>query len=349
MSTGLSKLDKIIGGIQQSRYYLLSAASSGGKTAMILFIMYKMLRNMTPDKPIYFCYFSLEIGSEVLLAKLMGLFCAEEFGVYMTINEIMSYESAISTENFEYLRKAKDWLDSIESHIKIVDSTLTAKSLYHQFSLFAEEHGSYDNNNGKSIYIPSNSKQLLIGIIDHLSLISTSDGRKLKEEMDLASSFMVTLKRKLRASWFVLMQQNRDSSSMDRRKEGLSEPNLNDVRDSSSPVNDSDVTIQLFYPFREKLNSYRGYPIIGDNAFKSGFRSCIINKNRYGIANQVIGMAFYGSVGYFKELPKAELISDPSIYFKEKDNIPCKNVMLSVKDDLSSESNLNSSKLIFKF
>ena len=50
------------------------------------------------------------------------------------------------------------------------------------------------------MYIPNNPKQLLIGIIDHLSLITASEGRKLKEEMDLASSFMVTLKRKLRSS-----------------------------------------------------------------------------------------------------------------------------------------------------
>lgn len=347
-STGLPKLDKIIGGIQQSRYYLLSAASSGGKTAMVLYIMYQMLRNMTPDKPVYFCYFSLEIGSEVLLAKLMGLYCAEEFGVYMTINEIMSYESTISLEKFEYLRKAKEWLDTIEPHIKIIDSTLTAKSLYRQFSSFAEEHGDFETIEDRTIYIPNNPKQLLIGIIDHLSLITASEGRKLKEEMDLASSFMVTLKRKLRSSWFVLMQQNRDSSSMDRRKEGLSEPNLNDVRDSSSPVNDSDVTLQLFYPFREKLNSYRGYPIIGDKAFKSGFRSCIVNKNRYGIANQVIGMAFYGSVGYFKELPKAESISDPSIYFKEEDNIPCKKITLEVKDEFEHKES-DSKGLTFEF
>lgn len=31
LSTGLSKLDKIIGGIQPSRYYVISAASSVGK------------------------------------------------------------------------------------------------------------------------------------------------------------------------------------------------------------------------------------------------------------------------------------------------------------------------------
>ena len=98
------------------------------------------------------------------------------------------------------LRKAKEWLDTIEPHIKIIDSTLTAKSLYRQFSSFAEEHGNFETIEDRTIYIPNNPKQLLIGIIDHLSLITASEGRKLKEEMDLASSFMVTLKRKLRSS-----------------------------------------------------------------------------------------------------------------------------------------------------
>lgn len=199
-STGLPKLDKIIGGIQQSRYYLISAASSGGKTALVLFIMYQMLRKMKPEEPVYFCYFSLEIGQEVLLAKLMGLYCAEEFGVYLTINEIMSYESTISDQNYNYLKKAKAWLDEIEPYIKIIDTTLTAKSLYKQFCAFAENYGTYEEIDGRTHYIPKNHKQRIIGVIDHLSLITSSDGRKLKEEMDLASSYMVTLKRKLRAS-----------------------------------------------------------------------------------------------------------------------------------------------------
>lgn len=77
---------------------------------------------------------------------------------------------------------------------------MTAKSLYKQFCAFAEEHGEYETINEKSVYIPNNPRQLLIGVVDHLSLISSSEGRKLKEEMDLASSYMVTLKRKLRAS-----------------------------------------------------------------------------------------------------------------------------------------------------
>ena len=43
---------------------------------------------MKKDEPVYFLYFSLELGNDVLLAKLMGLYCAEEFGIYLTLNEL---------------------------------------------------------------------------------------------------------------------------------------------------------------------------------------------------------------------------------------------------------------------
>jgi replicative DNA helicase len=93
------------------------------------------------------------------------------------------------------------------------------------------------------------------------------------------------------------MQQNRDASSIDRRKMDLMEPGLSDLKDSSSMSQDADVVVQIFYPFREKLSTYRDYNILGDNGFKSNFRSLIISKNRYGLANQVLGCAFYGATG----------------------------------------------------
>lgn len=62
----------------------------------------------------------------------------------------------------------------------------------------------------------------------------------------------------------MLMQQNRDSSSMDRRKADLSEPGLADIKQTGNVGQDSDVVLQLFYPFREKLATYRGYRILGE-------------------------------------------------------------------------------------
>ena len=100
LSTGLPKLDKIIGGIQPSRYYLCAAASSVGKTSLMLFVMYNLLKQESDEEPIYLVYFSLEIGADVLLAKLLALYCAEEYGIYLSINDIFSFEHPL--EDYEY-------------------------------------------------------------------------------------------------------------------------------------------------------------------------------------------------------------------------------------------------------
>ena len=231
ISTGLKKLDKLIGGIQPHRYYLCGAASSVGKTSFILFLMYNILKNEDKKRPVYFQYYSLEIGADVLLAKLMSLYCAEEFGVYLTINDILSFEQPISDENYECLKKAKVWLSTITQYIDIVDTTVSADVLYARTLKYAESIGYFETINGKKVYIPNNANQLIIGVLDHFALMNVQSGRTLKQEIDLASSYMVTLKRKLPLSWFALMQQNREASSMDRRKADLSEPGLNDLKD----------------------------------------------------------------------------------------------------------------------
>ena len=133
-------------------------------------------------------------------------------------------------------------------------------------------------------------------------------------------------------SWFMLMQQNRDSTSMDRRKADLSEPGLNDIKSTGNVGQDSDVVIQLYYPFREKLATYRGYRILGENGLGRYHRSIIISKQRYGVADQVININFFGSVGWWKELPKPDEITDYTQFHTEYNNIPCK-IRQKIKDD----------------
>lgn len=350
ISTGIPKLDKLIGGIQPSRYYLCGAASSVGKTSFILFIMYNMLKNMSRLKPVYFLYLSLEIGADVLLAKLMSLYCAEEFGVYLTINDILSFDYPISEQNYEYLKQAKKWIQSISNNICIIDKSVNASVIYRETLTFAEQYGRFEDVDGKKHYIPNNPNQLIIGVLDHFALMQCAEGRTLKQEIDTASSYMVTLKRKLQMSWFVLMQQNREASSMDRRKADLSEPTLNDLRDSAGPSNDSDVVLQLFFPFREKLATYRGYRILGDNGFGQVLRSCIVTKNRYGVANQVICLNFYGTVGWWTESPPPEEISNYAILHSEAANIPCKKrKIVENKDESASKQAEDKKPIIFSF
>ena len=350
-STGMSKLDKVIGGIQPHIYHLIGAASSAGKTSYIIFIIYNLLKQENEDSPIYFLYYSLEIGSDILFAKILSLYCAEEFGIYLTINDILSFEKPIDNYSYECLQKAREWFDGVLKYIEVIDTTVSANSVYRNTLLFAEKLGTFKQSGNTKVYIPNNEKQLIIGILDHFALIRCEEGRSLKQEIDLTSSYMVTLKRKLPLSWFVLMQQNRESSSMERRKADLSEPGLNDLKDSGSPSQDSDIVLQLFYPFREKLSTYRGFKVLGDDGIGQNLRSIIISKNRYGVANQVICTAFWGSVGWFKELDDPKTIIDFTKYHDEWGNIPCKLNKNNKNEDVSTlqDSKDDKKPLIFNF
>ena len=82
--------------------------------------------------------------------------------------------------------------------------------------------------------------------------------------------------------------------------------------------------MQLFFPFREKLSTYRGFKVLGDDGIGEVLRSTIISKNRYGIANRVICSGFWGSVGWFKELPDPDKNTDFTKFWTERGNIPCK-------------------------
>lgn len=93
----------------------------------------------------------------------------------------------------------------------------------------------------------------------------------------------------------------------------------------------SDIVLQIFYPFREKLGTYRGYRLLGDDGLGRYHRSIIISKQRYGVADQVININFFGSVGWWKALPPPDEIKDYSKFRTEYGNIPCK--IRNQKDD----------------
>ena len=78
-----------------------------------------------------------------------------------------------------------------------MDTNVSADVIYARTLKFAETIGRFEEQDGKKYYIANNPRQLTIGIVDHFALMSVQTGRTLKQEIDLASSYMVTLKRKL--------------------------------------------------------------------------------------------------------------------------------------------------------
>ena len=315
-SMGLPKLEEIIDGVTQSTYTLVFSPTGTGKSSIALYsYIYKPLMDHLDDNNFKVTYFSLEMSAEMLYAKLLSMYIFETFNIDLSTKELLSRKKGytLSDEHFEIVKKCLPWLEKVEKIVQVYDKSLSADSLYSLLMKELEKNGTFSETEGRKIYTPNNEKLIHLVVIDHLSLVRRSNGRTLKEEMDLISSYLVTLRNRCKISPLVIMQANRGSTSMDRRKEGLNNLRIDDTKDTGAPAQDSEVIISIFNPHREKLSTYRGYDI---KSLGSNFRVITVLKNRYGEADVEVGCAFYGKVSYFAELPKPDEIYD---YEKYKD------------------------------
>lgn len=232
LSTGISTLDKYIGGVQKSIYTLIFGLSGSSKTAVAIYsYIYRPLRDHL-DKNIRILYYSLELSAELLLAKLLCLYIYEEFDYVISYRDLMSWKDILNDESYQYVLKGRAWLDSISDKLVIYDKTLTSKSFYNTTLNFLSEYGEFkESEDGRrKIYIEKDPEQLIEVIIDHIGLVRPSDGRSSKEEMDLVSSYMVTLRERCHVSFVVLQQENRNASDTDRIKMGMSECSLDGLK-----------------------------------------------------------------------------------------------------------------------
>lgn len=335
---GLPKLESIIDGVTQNTYTLIFSGTGSGKTSLALYsYIYRPLMEHLHDGNFKVTYFSLEMSSELLFAKLLCMYIFEHYGVELSTKELLSKERnyRLSDENYQIVKDCIPWLRDVENVITVHDKALNAQVLYATLYKELEEEGDFIETDTRITYEKHNENLVHLVVIDHLSLVRKSEGRNLKEEMDTVSSYLVTLRNRCKISPLVIMQANRESTSMDRKKAGLDNMQLSDIKDSGSPAQDSEIIISIFNPHRERLNSHRGYDI---STLGSRFRSITVLKNRYGEADVEVGVAFYGKCGLWKELPRADEIYDydkylTSNYLLEEDNEIAQLPKDNVKED----------------
>ena len=321
LSTGCPKMDKLVGGMQRGLYTLIFGSSGSGKSAWTLYnYIYRPLKDY-PDKPIQFVYYSLEMSESLLLAKLLCLYIYEEFGDVISYSELMSWQRTLSDNKYNEVKHARKWLESVIPRLTIFDKSLSAPFFYASLKSLLLKWGTeeeIENGNSKrTVYFPKDPDQLVFVVCDHLGLSTPTKGHTKKEEIDTISAYAVTFREKYQVSFFMLMQENRNSADMDRRKAELTECTAEDIKDSGNVFNDCEVCIGIYNPLRFKLKTHKKYPIIiegaGEGQFgglRDRYRAACLLKNRQGEADKIIPLNFFGELGVFRELPKPDQITD---------------------------------------
>ena len=311
---GLPKLESVIDGVCKETYTLILSNSGAGKTSFALYaFVYQPLMRHLDDDDFKILYFSLEMNATSLFVKLLSIYVFETYGVELSFKKILSRESnyILSDEYYELLTKCKPWIDKIATKLEIYDKQVNANTIYAILKKRLESIGEFKETENRLIYTPKNPNLTYNVIIDHIALIRPQTGHTLKQEMDICSSYLVTLREKCGISPVVIQQANREQGNIERFKQGKSAFTINDAKDSGNTVADCNIMLALYNPFRDALKTYRKYNVAD---LQGVFRSIMVLKNRFGDCDVEIGVAFYGWINYFRELPSPEEINDYEVY-----------------------------------
>lgn len=311
--TSLPKLDKITYGIQQSYIYTVMADTGGGKTTYTLFsFVYNALKNYITNggKPVQILYFSIEMSSEVLLAKLLSLYLWDNYGQVITFEEILSLTSEISEEKLAYIYDAKAWMDTVEQYITIIDNPISPEQGSVILRMWNEKFGKFIQVDENQEVYKSDFEGLKIVVTDHVSIMK-NNGKGTKNTIDEWCKEYINYRNLCGITGVLVQQANRNFKGMDRRLNDMGLFQLDDLKDSSDTAQASEVVIGIYNPHREKLNKVNKYNV---KILEDRIRVVQVMKNRYGQSDKNICVNFHGDVGWFMELPPAEEINDYEQY-----------------------------------
>ena len=314
ISMGLPKLETIIDGVLPETYTLIISNSGAGKTSFALYsYVYKPLMEHLDDDNFKILYFSLEMNEISMYIKLLSIYIFETYGIQLTFKKLLSREKGyiLSDEHYELVKQCLPWIDKISKKLEIYDKPVNGPTVEKLLKERLTALGTFKETENKVEYIPNNPNLIFEVIHDHIGLTRPSAGRTLKQEIDLTSSIYVYYREKCGISPVVVQQANREQGNIERFKQGKSAFTINDAKDSGNTVQDCNIMIAIYNPFRDGLHNYKKYNI---DVLQGVFRSIMVLKNRYGDCDVEVGCNFFGGINYFKELPAYDEIFDYERY-----------------------------------
>jgi replicative DNA helicase len=112
--TGIPKLDSVTYGIQRQCLYTIGADSGAGKTSFAIDVfLYNLIKNRE-DTSVDILYYSFEMSSDALYAKLLSLYIWDTFHRIITYETILSFTKPISDEDYKYVMESMSWLEEFQ-------------------------------------------------------------------------------------------------------------------------------------------------------------------------------------------------------------------------------------------
>jgi hypothetical protein len=327
---GFNRLNKYLG-LRKSIYTTIGASAGCGKTSLVdcAYVLnpydWYIKNKHTTKVQFEVIYFSMERKKTYKLAKWLCMKIWKQENILMTTDELLSWQGKLDTKKQEV---AKFYIDNYfkemtESGIvTIIDGQQNPTGIYKYLKAHAQKKGKIEEiSEFESRYTPNHDNLITNVVHDHAGKTKNENiGGKYDKKLsiDKASEYYCWARDFLGYSPIMINQFNRTSYQdiqFSKKEGGDPDPTVEYWKDSGNVIEDCDVAISLFNPYKYSLEEYMGYNIndFTDGSGNNKFRGLKIIKNSYGTDNLRIGLGFLGEVSLFKELTKSKDISQKEL------------------------------------
>lgn len=317
---GFNRLNNFIG-IRKRLSFLIGGYTGSGKTSLVddAFVLNPIDWYLSPAGKasgikLKIVYRSMERSRVYKYAKWIGRKIFMDHGIIIPVPKMLGWNDKMTLDEHDLFISYKDYLGEIEEIIQMWDGPENPVGIAKDLRKFALSRGKIEDlDEYNKVYDPNEQDEIIIVVIDHIGLLRyTKDLTTKKAVIDKLSEEMRYARDFFGYTPVEVSQFNRDISNPTRIKNGDVEPMLEDFKDSGSTQEDADVVLALFDPMRYKVPDPSGYDLnkLVDETGSKYYRSLKILKNSYGSDDVRIGLGFFGSLGFFKELPRRKDITD---------------------------------------
>lgn len=324
-------------GIEQGKYYLVSAISKGGKSqlANFLFVYTPVLYAYNnPDKVrLQIFYFPLEETPEKITMRFMCylLYTLSRGRIRISTLQLGSIDedNVVDEKILETLNSIeyRSILQFYEEHVHFITER-NPTGCWKTINRYAQEAGTIHKKKIEienketgvkqekevfDYYEPKDPDEYVEVIWDHASLTDGERGMSLKERIDKLSEYFMVFRNHYNYIPILIQQQGSDTISLDAFKANKIEPSLSGLADSKNPGKDCSMMIGITNPFAFNLPEYKHYDI---TKLKGYARFITIPLNREGESNGMLATYFDGATNYFCPLPKYDNIAELNKVYK---------------------------------
>lgn len=324
-------------GIEQKKYYLITAHEKSGKTQMFSFLfLYTALEYAYkhPDKiRLKVFYYPLEEDEQSIVLRYMSylLFTLSKKNIRLSpadlesTNEehVLPEEVLRLLETEEYQKRFKFF----EKCVEFMEST-NPSGVWFDLNNYADTHGKsiykeeeYQNRDTGEMkkrkkfdhYEPDDPDEYVLIVVDHVSLLSQERNKTLRETINKLSEYMVTLRNKFSYTPVIIQQQSTETADLEAFKANKIRPTTAGLSDSKYTARDCNTMLGIVNPFKFEIPTYLKYNV---ERFQDNIRFLEVVIQRGGMAKGICALFFDGATCFFNQLPEPNELGKINKYYE---------------------------------